>query len=117
MFFLVPTGNFLHLSLANCLSSFCSALPRVLLSFLPLPSGSCRKQSDLRPALLQAEQTQISLPLLILLVLQPLNPYCWPLLDLLQSVNVIFVLGSPKLDPEFQKHSQKGQRKGNYYFP
>ena len=54
------------------------------------------------PSLLQAEQSQLSQPLLIGQMLQPLNHLCGPSLDSLQHDHVTFVLESPDLDVVFQ---------------
>uniref|UniRef100_A0A8C4P7D6 Vacuolar protein sorting-associated protein 13B-like n=1 Tax=Dromaius novaehollandiae TaxID=8790 RepID=A0A8C4P7D6_DRONO len=53
------------------------------------------------PSLLQAEQSQLSQPLLIGEMRQSLNHLCGPLLDSFQYVCVSLALGNPALDPAF----------------
>lgn len=50
------------------------------------------------PFRLQAEQSELSQPLLTCQIQQALNPLCGPLLDTLQYVQVSRVLGSPEVD-------------------
>ena len=55
-------------------------------------------QVSAQPSLLQAEQAQLSQPVLIGEVLQPLDHFCSPPLDPLQQFNVLLVLRAPELN-------------------
>ncbi|KAK4820994.1 hypothetical protein QYF61_009460 [Mycteria americana] len=57
---------------------------------------------SLQPSLLQAEQPQLSQPVLVAEVLQPSDHFCGPPLDPLQQLHVLLVLRAPELDTVLQ---------------
>ena len=54
------------------------------------------------PSLLQAEQPQLSQPVLVVDVFHPLSHFCGPPLDALQQLHVSPVLRTPHLDTVLQ---------------
>jgi len=57
---------------------------------------------SLELSLLQAEQPQLSQPVLTGEVLQPSDHFCGPPLDTLQQVHVLLMLGAPELNAVLQ---------------
>ena len=89
-----------------------SLFPSFLYSLLNF--GRPWDEMSLEPCLLQTKQTQLSQPVFIGLVLQTSEHPCGPLLDPLQQLHILLVLGTPDLDTVLQMGlarcpSQKGQ--------
>ncbi|KAK4808555.1 hypothetical protein QYF61_009858 [Mycteria americana] len=62
-----------------------------------------------QPSLLQAEQPQLSQPVLVGEVLQPSDHFCGPPLDPLQQLHVLLVLRAPELDAVLQLWSHQSR--------
>ncbi|KAK4814100.1 hypothetical protein QYF61_008195 [Mycteria americana] len=84
------------------------ALPKIL--------EGCSKVSP-QPSLLQAEQPQLSQPVLVGEVLQPLDHFHGPPLDLLQQLHVLLVLRAPELDAVLQVRSHQSRVEGQNHLP
>jgi len=69
------------------------------------------------PSLLQAEQPQLSQPVLIAEVLQPSDHLRGPPLDPLQHIHVLPMLGAPELDAGLQVGSHENGVKGQNPLP
>ncbi|PKU38867.1 phospholipase a1 member hypothetical protein [Limosa lapponica baueri] len=96
-------------------SSFNSSLETKIIihGFSPLQVlKGCYKVST-EPSLLQAEQPQLSQPVLIGEVLQPSDHFCGPPVDLLQNVHVLPVLRPPELDAVLQMRKRRSERLGD----
>ncbi|KAK4807440.1 hypothetical protein QYF61_001991 [Mycteria americana] len=75
------------------------------------PSQGCYKVYP-QPSLLQAEQPQLSQPVLIGEVLQPPDHFCGPPLDPLQQLHVLLVLRTPELDAVLQGGLTRAEQRG-----
>ena len=62
------------------------------------------------PSLLQAEEPQLSQPLLVEEVLQPSDHLRVPPLDVIQQVRVLLVLRAPEMDAVLQAVSHESRR-------
>jgi len=71
----------------------------------------------MEPSLLQAEQPQLSQPLLTGEVFQPFDHLCGPPLDPLQQVHVCSVLRAPELDAGLQVGSHESGVEGQNHLP
>jgi len=71
----------------------------------------------MQPSLLQAEQLQLSQPLLTGEVFQPSDHFCGPPLDLLQQVHVFPVLKAPELDAGLQVGAHQSRAEGQNPLP
>ncbi|KAK4824741.1 hypothetical protein QYF61_018213 [Mycteria americana] len=76
----------------------------------------CSKVS-LQPSRLQAEQPQLSQPVLVGEVLQPSDHFCGLALDPLQQLHVLLVLRAPELDTGFQVGSHQSRVEGQNHLP
>ncbi|KAK4810711.1 hypothetical protein QYF61_007685 [Mycteria americana] len=76
----------------------------------------CYKVSQ-EPSLLQAEQPQLSQPVLIGEVLQHSDHFRSPPLDSLQQVHVLLVLRAPELDAVLQVRSYQSRVEGQNHLP
>ena len=85
------------------------------MSPLYILKGCCKV--SLQPSLLQAEQTQISQPLLPGEVLQLSDHFCGPPLDRLQQLHVFPVLRAPELDAGLQVRSHQSRVEGQNHLP
>ncbi|GAB0186614.1 mitochondrial enolase superfamily member 1 [Grus japonensis] len=72
---------------------------------------------SLESSLLQAEQSQLSQPVLIGQVLQPSDHLHGPPLDLLQQFHVLCMLGTPELDTVLQVGSHQNRVEGQDHLP
>ncbi|KAK4818403.1 hypothetical protein QYF61_012324 [Mycteria americana] len=94
--------NFFLISSLNLPSCSLKPLPLVLSQQARLKILKGHNKVSLEPSFLQAEQPQLSQPVLIGEVLQPSDHFCGPPLDLLQQVHVFPVLRAPELDTALQ---------------
>ncbi|KAK4831174.1 LOW QUALITY PROTEIN: hypothetical protein QYF61_015644 [Mycteria americana] len=76
----------------------------------------CYKVS-LEPSLLQAEQPQLSQPVLVGEVLQPSDHFHGPPLDPLQQLHVFPLLRAPELDTVLQMSSHQSRGEGQNHLP
>ncbi|KAK4828850.1 LOW QUALITY PROTEIN: hypothetical protein QYF61_000907 [Mycteria americana] len=76
----------------------------------------CYKVSP-QPSLLQAEQPQLSQPVLVAEVLQPSDHFCGPPLGLLQQLHVLLVLRAAELDAVLQVGSHQSRVEGQNHLP
>ncbi|KAK4814330.1 hypothetical protein QYF61_014844 [Mycteria americana] len=76
----------------------------------------CNKVSP-EPSLLQAEQPQLSQPVLVGEVLQPSHHFRGPPLDSLQQLHVLLVLRAPELDAALQVGSHQSGVEGQNPLP
>jgi len=72
---------------------------------------------SLQLPLLQAEQHQLSQPILAGEVFQPSDQCCDPPLDLLQQLHVLLVLRAPELDRILQVGSHQSRAEGQNHLP
>ncbi|KAK4829425.1 hypothetical protein QYF61_004300 [Mycteria americana] len=77
---------------------------------------SCNKVSP-EPFILQAEQPQLSQPVLMGEVFQPSDHFCGPPLDLFQQVHVFPVLRTPEVDAILQVGSHQNGVEGQNHLP
>jgi len=70
-----------------------------------------------QPSLLQAEQPQLSPPVLTGEALQPSDHLCGPPLDPLQHIHVLLMLGAPELDAGLQVGSHQSGAEGQNPLP
>ncbi|KAK4810922.1 hypothetical protein QYF61_013330 [Mycteria americana] len=77
----------------------------------------CCHKVSLEPSLLQAEQPQLSQPVLIGEVFQPSDHFCGPPLDLLQQACVFLILETPELDAVLQVGSHESGVEGQNHLP
>ncbi|KAK4825745.1 LOW QUALITY PROTEIN: hypothetical protein QYF61_002184 [Mycteria americana] len=109
--------NFFLKSSLNLPSLSLKPLPLVLLQQAPLETlEGCYKVSP-QPSLLQAEQPQLSQPVLVGEVLQPSGHFCGPPLDPLQQLHVLLVLRTPELDAVLQVGSHQSRAEGQNPLP
>jgi len=83
----------------------------------PLQVLQGHNKVSLHPPLLEAEQPQLSQPFLTGDVLQPLDHFCGPPLDLLQQLHVLLVLRAPELDTRLQVGSHQSRVEGQNHLP
>ncbi|KAK4824907.1 LOW QUALITY PROTEIN: hypothetical protein QYF61_021422 [Mycteria americana] len=111
-FFLKSSLNLPSLSLKPLLLVLSQ---QALLKVCPLLE-SCYKVSP-EPCLLQAEQPQLSQPVLVGEVLQPSDHFRRPPLDPLQQLHVLLVLRAPELEAVLQVGSHQSRVEGQNHLP
>ncbi|KAK4825361.1 hypothetical protein QYF61_026880 [Mycteria americana] len=116
-FITLTVRNFFLTSSLNLPSFSLKPLPLVLSEWVLLKILEGFNKVSPQPSLLQAEQPQLSQPVLVGEVLQPSDHFHGPPLDPLQQLHVLLVLRAPELDAVLQVGSHQSRVEGQNHLP